>query len=149
MFCLLLISSMIVVFLSLVTISSFGFSHSSLTLFSHLTLISLLLSYSLSIVILSTTFISAIMTISLLSILTLPLSSYSLYPLFTLIFSSHCLPSLLTTHLFPSLVPQYSFRVISTSSYSTSTPLSISISFYSIVISLMNTLPLSLSSTSQ
>ena len=142
MFYLLLTLVMSVAFLSLVTISSFGFFHSNLSLFSHSTLISLLVSYSLSNVIPSTTYLSPIMTISLLSILTLILSLKIVYPLFTLIFSSLSLPSLLTNHLFPSLVPQYSFRVILTFSYSTSTPLSISKSFYLVVISLMNTLPL-------
>jgi len=71
MFYLLLTLIMSVAFLSLVTISSLYFSHSSLILFSHLTLILLLVSYSLSIVIPSTTFLSLVMTISLLSIPTL------------------------------------------------------------------------------
>lgn len=148
MFCLLLTLIKLVASISLTVISSSGFSHSTLTLFSHLTLISLLVGYSLSVVIISATFLSLVMTISLLSILTLILPSNTVYPIPILVSSSHSLPSPVTTHPFTFSTTQYSFRVISTSSHSTSTPLSLSISFYSVVISLMNTLPLSLSSTS-
>lgn len=149
MFCLLLILVMLIVSISSRVIVSQYLFHSHLSLFSTLTLTLLSISYSLSLTIISLTFISTLMIIKSLSLTNLIQSSNTLYLISISVFFSHFIQSQLSIHPFIFSTRQYSFKVISTSSYSNASILFIFISFYSIVIFQMNTIPLSLSSTSK